>query len=410
MKVLFDSSVLAVAHESSNEARTGVFRVAERLFNHVVKRHKYAFISQHNLPESLVFAKDVPHIHLECEMLWASREYKVFSLFKNQSFGYKLARWGWFRAVRSGRDFYHIDTEKVEGFDIYHSPFHPIPPEINNVTQIKKLITIHDLIPKIHPEYFGAWHHKNTDRVLQSIQNDTYVSCVSESTKNDLKHFKPFLSEEQISVIPLAADKNLFYPVEDEGTILRVKKKYNLPIDEQYILSVSTVEPRKNLFRVLEAFKQLVKESKLNLSLVLVGSKGWKMADFYNQIAKDNSLKGRVFLTGFVDDIDLAPLYSGASVFVYPSLYEGFGLPVLEAMQCGVPVVTSSVSSLPEVCGDVGILVDPLNVNEIAVAIYQLLNEPRDIRRGNLLKRCSGFSWNRFDDSYSKLYQQIYTS
>lgn len=411
MKILFDSSVLAVANSSANEAKTGVFRVADRLFKHVVRKHEYAFVSQNNLPESLNFYKEVPHVHPDLDIKWANREYKVINLFKDQGFGNKLARWSWFRIIRGGREFYPIDKDKMKGYNIYHSPFHPIPSEINDSTQIKKLITIHDLIPKIHPEYFGVWHHQNANRILESLRKDTYISCVSESTKNDLKHFKPNLSDEQISVIPLAADKNLFYPVEDTMQILNVKKKYGIPIDLPYILSVSTVEPRKNLYRTLEAFKEVINDDRSNLcSLVLVGSKGWKMADFYNTIASDNSLKGRVILTGFVEDVDLATLYSGASVFVYPSLYEGFGLPVLEAMQCGVPVITSATSSLPEVCGDAGLLVNPSKVGEIAGAMSQLLNESKGERINNLLDRANGFSWNKFDSSYEQLYQQIYTS
>jgi glycosyltransferase involved in cell wall biosynthesis len=165
-------------------------------------------------------------------------------------------------------------------------------------------------------------------------------------------------------------------------------------IAKPYILFTSTIEPRKNILGLLEAYAALPQELRTSHGLVLVGGKGWLDSQIHRRLGELRHLDIR--LTGYVEDRDLPALYSGASVFVYPSFYEGFGMPPLEAMACGVPVVTSRNSSLPEVVGDAGILIDPGDPAAITQAICEVLGSPAraaDLsRRG--LERSRAFRWD----------------
>jgi glycosyltransferase involved in cell wall biosynthesis len=154
---------------------------------------------------------------------------------------------------------------------------------------------------------------------------------------------------------------------EDPARNNGIRKKYGLP--ESYILFVGTLEPRKNITRLLHAYA--MSKARAGLKLVIAGKTGWLYEEVFETVARLN-LRERVIFTGFVDDDDLPSIYSMARVFVFPSLYEGFGLPVLEAMACGVPVITSDVSSMVEVAGEAAVLVDPFNVESLAVNIDEV--------------------------------------
>ena len=176
-----------------------------------------------------------------------------------------------------------------------------------------------------------------------------------------------------------------------------LKKKYGIP-DAPYILSLCTLEPRKNIDQIIRAFAKLVNESQIQeLNLVLVGPKGWMFDKIFDAIATNTTVKNKIFITGFIPDEDLASIYSEAMMFVYPSFYEGFGLPPLEAMQCGTPVITSNVSSLPEVVGDAGIMVSPRDLDELCQAMLTVYKNPslRQEMSEKSLHRASKFSWSR---------------
>ena len=183
----------------------------------------------------------------------------------------------------------------------------------------------------------------------------------------------------------------------DVERIAEVKEQFHIPAG-RYFLTLATVEKRKNLALSLQSFREILQEPGYDdLSFVLVGTRGWKVREVCEDIENDPLLRDRVLFTGFVADEHLSALYSGAEAFLYPSLYEGFGLPPLEAMQCGLPVITSKTSSLPEVVGDAGILVDPLDKEEICQAMLSLL-ENRELRRRLVrkgLERAGRFSWRR---------------
>ncbi len=296
---------------------------------------------------------------------------------------------------------YTLDAENLKGYDIFHSTFYPIPSQLRRGNGVAIFATVYDLIPLILPEMFAGHENNQTEfqrmvDTLQALTPDDNVLCISQSARNDLLSFAP-LDPEKVRVIPLAANPDVFYPCSDPQTRAAVRARYAVP-DEPYILGVSTFEPRKNLDHLVRCFARLVREERLaDLRLVLVGAKGWNYAPIFDELHKAGLTDERVILTGYVADRDLAPLYSGALAFVYPSLYEGFGLPPLEAMQCGTAVVTSNNSSLPEVVGEAGILVDAMDADGLCQAMLDLYRTPsrREELARRALERAKLFSWER---------------
>ncbi len=275
---------------------------------------------------------------------------------------------------------------------MYFSPYHPIPTYIKKKF-VKRWITVYDLIPIKFPQFFGNQSRHLIHDVIDSISRDDIVFCISESTKKDLMEYRSDLISSQVLVTYLAAS-HLFSKITNQEEIQVVQKKYKIPSD--YILSVCTLEPRKNIVSVIKAFSQFIsKHPTEDMYLVLVGTKGWDFDSIFEQINTNESIRKKVIITGYVNDSDLAPLYSGAICFIYPSIYEGFGLPPLEAMQCGVPVITSNNSSLPEVVGDAGILVDAYDIDAIQKSIHQFVFDPelREIASQKSILRSLEFSW-----------------
>lgn len=226
--------------------------------------------------------------------------------------------------------------------------------------------------------------------IRQTAKSAAHIITPSEYSRQDLiKTYR--LPPEKIAMIPHAAS-DLFKPVTDTEEINRIRQKYNLNGD--FILGVGSIQPRKNLIRLIEAYSILVKKGTDIPPLVLVGKKAW----LFEETVKATDVHGvedRVIFTGFVPDEDLPALYSTAKCFVYPSYFEGFGLPPLEAMQCGTPVIAGDRTSLPEVVGDAGLLVDPFDVNAIASALQRIISDDKlreDLRRKGL-ERASKFSW-----------------
>jgi len=214
-------------------------------------------------------------------------------------------------------------------------------------------------------------------------------------------------SPERITAIPLAAP-SYFGRVREERELQRVRHIYG--IEGDYILCVSSIQPRKNLPRLVRAYESLRNKrgpGKLP-KLVLVGKCAWLYDETLRSI-EEGRMKDSVILTGYVPQSDLPALYSGSICFVYPSYFEGFGLPPLEAMKCGAPVIAGNRTSLPEVVGDAGILVDPYDVNAIAAAIERLIDDPdyRQQLRVKGLARSSVFDWNETARRTLDVYEQV---
>ncbi|MTJ52335.1 glycosyltransferase family 4 protein [Anabaena sp. UHCC 0253] len=248
--------------------------------------------------------------------------------------------------------------------DIWHETY-PLPIKVNNA---KKITTIHDLIPLKLP--YTTLDDKNSffNLTKNAIKNSEIILTVSENTKKDILHcFDVNPDKIYVTYQPIIDNSHL---VENETTEINLKK-YNLK-NKKYILFVGTIEPKKNLGRLLTAYSCL----DTDMQLVIVGKKGWLWEDNISQLEAlfGNGFNEKIKLLEYVSKKDLIYLYHGAFCLVFPSLYEGFGLPPLEAMSLGCPVITSNVSSLPEVCGDAAIYVDPYNPDEIRQGIEKLIN------------------------------------
>ncbi|MCU0591476.1 MAG: glycosyltransferase family 4 protein [Desulfobacterales bacterium] len=275
--------------------------------------------------------------------------------------------------------------------DIFHSPFHPLPREIQTSTRI---LTIYDLIPLLFPEHMPAANTQMQRLSFSLLKPSDQLISISFATNQDLCRLIG-IGPERTHVTHLAADPRLFHPCPDADRIRTVRAKYGLG-PAPYILSLCTLEPRKNIDHVVRAFARLVRENPAeDWRLVLVGTRGWDFDRIFYEITSDPLVASRIITTGYVPDGELAPLYSGASVFAYMSVYEGFGLPPLEAMQCGTPVITSNTSSLPEVIGDAGIMLDPKDLDGLCLALNEVIvnTDMRSEMSQRSLARASQFSW-----------------
>jgi glycosyltransferase involved in cell wall biosynthesis len=281
-------------------------------------------------------------------------------------------------------------------FDVVHSLRTALPPR-TRVPARARALTVHDVIPLLHPEwmYEGAEAEFRMITDSLAIESD-YVIANSETTARDVSALLG-IAPDRVFVTPFAANPEIFHPEDDPAKLAEVRARYGIP-PGNYVLSVCTVEPRKNLPHLIRCFFRLLdQEDPGDLYLVLVGPSGWKTDAVSATLAQRPELRAHVVLTGYVADSDLAAVYSGARAFVYPSLYEGFGLPILEAMQCGTPVVTSNTSSMPEVSGTAAVQVSPTDSDALCEALKHLLadaDHARELRRRGLA-RASLFSWDR---------------
>lgn len=240
--------------------------------------------------------------------------------------------------------------------------------------EAKLFVTAHDLSFEAYPETFSwkqrVWHFFVNPRGL--FRRADRIFSVSRSTKDDLE-FRYGIRSSKIEVIPSGVDGRFHEYDRNDPKLLAVKEKYHLPY--RFILYLGAFEPRKNIVSIVRAFSALKKAGHPDLeklSLVLAGVSGWKEEEALREIS-ESSFRADIILPGFVEDEDKPALYNLASLFVYPSFYEGFGFPPLEALACGVPVVASNTSSLPEVVGDAGVLIDPHRPEELLRAFQEVL-------------------------------------
>ena len=271
---------------------------------------------------------------------------------------------------------------RLHKLDIYHNPANIIP-----LFYFKKsIITIHDLALYKNKDWFSERHFFNEKILIPfSIYKAKKIIAVSENTKNDLINiFK--VKPEKIKVIYEGVEDYNKFKLEEN------KIRENLKFKDPFFLFIGTLEPRKNLVRLIEAFNLFLKENKnQNFKLVLAGKKGWKDEQIFETINKNN-LQNSVIYLGYVNLSEKIYLLKNALAFVFPSLYEGFGLPILEAMNLGVPIITSNISSIPEIVIDNALLIDPYDINSIKAGLEEMsLNEK--LRR-DLINKGQGIAQN----------------
>lgn len=285
---------------------------------------------------------------------------------------------------------------------LFHSQY-VLPPFI----PCKSVLTIHDILFESHPEFFPEVHRRLLKFFIPfSAKRANRIISVSEFTKREIiKYYR--VPEEKITVIyEGASDK--FVSIRDKNLILSVSKKYG--IVKKYILFVGRIEPRKNIVGLLNAFVYIKNKGIKDFCLVIVGNqdKIFQENELFNKI-KELQLDSDVIFTGGVSNEDLPVLYNGAEVLVYPAFAEGFGLPVLEAMACGTPVITSNTTSLPEVTGDAAILVNPYSSEEIGQALEKILSSVslRKEFASKGLQRAKKFSWAEAAKKTIEVYKEI---
>jgi glycosyltransferase involved in cell wall biosynthesis len=274
------------------------------------------------------------------------------------------------------------------GLDVLHSPDF-IPP---HRPTCQSVITVHDLAFLLYPHFLTKESARYYGHIDQAVRWTDHIIAVSESTKRDtIQHLG--VAEDKITVVYEAANP-IFRPIDREEAKAHVLNRHG--VDGPFILFVSTIEPRKNVPTLLRALWQLMECYKEDVRLVLAGGKGWLFEDVF-AVVDELKLDERVHFVGRVSSEDLLYLYNAAEMLAHPAFYEGFGLPPLEAMACGLPAIVSNVASLPEVVGDAGLLVDPHDADELTVAIWRVLHDDklRQEMREKGLRQAERFSWKR---------------
>jgi glycosyltransferase involved in cell wall biosynthesis len=287
------------------------------------------------------------------------------------------------------------------GAHLYHSPYYLMPYRPG----IPTVMTVYDLIPLRFPQFVSA-RARLLFRLAMTLalRASDQVIAISEATQRDL-HRLFHLSKEKIQVIPLAAGENFHPPAREE--IERVRAQYNLP--DEYVLYLGINKPHKNLPRLVEAWAHLTRQPAFgDEKLVIAGAWDPRYPQVKQLAARLNLTQAIIFL-GSIPEADLPALFGAARLFVFPSLYEGFGLPVLEALSCGTPVACSHTASLPEVAGEAAIYFDPAGPDRIAEVLAKTLNNApllEDLRaRG--LERAGKFSWRRTAQQTVQVYRQV---
>ena len=315
---------------------------------------------------------------------WSGKDYHEFNIDNNSIIMTSKRHQSFFE------NYYIPEFINKHNFEIYHIPQNGIG--LSKNIECKKIVTIHDLIPYIMPETVGKGYLKKFVKEMPDIiDNSDGILTVSHYSKKDILKFFPNFPKDKIFVTPLASDDS-FRPLNKNLCLKDVQNKYNF--SNPYILYIGGFSARKNVSGLIKAFKNSINSLNSKLTLVIVGAlrdEGKQMIDLVN----DLNIENEIIFTDFVEDSYLPILYNGCEVFVYPSYYEGFGLPPLEAMSCKVPVITSNITSIPEVVSDCGILINPSNSDSLSNALVKILNDEN--LKENLAKkgyeRSKKFSW-----------------
>lgn len=387
MKILFDATVLSYYNEKSGH-RAGVFYVALNLLNELKKQGcditLYCDFTRREFLKEIKLFEEYEILSESCLTNFLLSKLLYYEKFLPLKLQYTLRALGRFykRFVYKANS---VNISNISKFDFYLSPFDAPSVDIQ-ASKIPIFRMIHDIIP-IKDSEFSKFDKRWWDwayRIYSTINSKDYYLTNSEYTKQDVLKYFPFIKENHIKATLLAANEN-FKPCKE--TI----------IDNKYIFSLCTLGKRKNLIYAIDNFFEFIKKNKIDDLKLVLGGSIWKK--FENELEKTLNKydRSKIILTGYIDEEDLKKYYSNALCFIYPSLYEGFGLPVLEAMQCACPVISSNRTSLPEVLGDAGILIDPES-NEDLISAYEKMYYDSNFREKCIEKgliRAKLFSWEK---------------
>lgn len=286
--------------------------------------------------------------------------------------------------------------------DMLHCPDFMVPPTLNK----NIILTIHDLGFIRYPEFNFDWFIKKyTKEVKRNTTISKRIIADSVSTRDDIiKFFKT--DPDKVEVVYLAAD-SIFRKLDKKKIVPGIIKKFN--IDKKYLFSVGTIEPRKDFPTLIRAFNQLrKKEEDFDLKLIIAGRTGWKSETTFQE-REASPYRDDILFIGKVSDTELLQLYNQAELFIYPSLFEGFGLPPLEAMSCGLPVILSETSSLTEIAGDAAVLVKPQDTAGIKKAVLKIISDPalREELSRNSIAHAARFNWQKTAQKTLGIYNRI---
>jgi glycosyltransferase involved in cell wall biosynthesis len=428
ISVAYDISILG-AYFSLSDSKTGIFRVTEELLCRILQ--------ESDLSVKLIsICHDAFPAYLETLCLQYCEAHSLPSYFLScfsSRLGFKNIYMNLFRTYLSN-DFQNLPRNSIlslslratmkllsltasfdirreffpNSCDLLHSTYFKLPSQ-ELTKDLPRLLMIHDLIPILTKGYTSEKLDDYFQKILESINLRTdWIVCNSEHTRQEFCEYTKFPIEKTF-ITYLAADSS-FKTIQDSSIIRAVEIRYGIPSGHYYICLASQLEPRKNIPRLVSAFADLTRTyPHLEVSLVLAGSLRYRQKEVEKLLEQFSDISHRIILTGYVAEEDLPALYSGALALVFPSLYEGFGLPILEAMQSGTPVISSNTTSLPEVAGDAAILVDPTDEDELCQAMWRLLtdNELRQTLIQKGLARAQEFSWERCAHETVAVYRTI---
>ena len=407
LNIVYDASFVA-SYKKSNRGRTGIFFVAFNILSELLKRAEirvFVYIDPIYTSGAKVLQKEIvtkasfifdysnyPKLSKVNDFFEDSHTRNYHSFFLRKIFGLGMIVTRFFLKKEL---FKSIDDSTLPPKFVYLSPAQKVPDLFRSHQNVASYIILYDAIPFLFPEINP---YKST---FDGIFDNNFISrefffCISHNTLLDFKKLKLGLDENNASVINLAANEN-FKEIKDDVNRKKVVERYSIPRGKKYIFSLCTLEPRKNLVRAIRCFMAFIEKHQINDLVWVMGGGQW---DFFVQELKKEGVRWDskyVIQAGYTDDEDLPILYSNAEWFVYTSQYEGFGLPPLEAMQCGCPVITSNNSSLPEVIGDAGIMID-WDSDEQHIEAYEKYYFDENLRNENSRKgieRAKFFSWKK---------------
>lgn len=417
-KLLFDANVLANGAFQTT-ARSGVYFVAYNILLEMLRRTELDVTLFYNT-KSAHFVETVldnddclknvkrlkfsplDKIISRLEFAKYNNKQNKENLFQRLWIKFRLNCFGLIKNLMNlfGLDKHYV--KKLKDINVFFSPWGIVPDFVQKNKHIKNYIFVHDVIPLLFPENFPDIKKKNSDfyKLFHSFDEKNHYFVNSEHTKQDLIKFTK-LKDENIT-LALLSTGNKYEKVEDEARIIRVKEKYNIPQDKKYLFSLCSLEPRKNLIFAVKNFVEFIKRNNIDDFVFVLGGGHWDIfvSKLNETISNLEEFKDKIIKIGYVSDEDLPSLYSGAQMFVFPSLYEGFGMPILESMKSGCPVICSNTSSMPEVIGDCGIQINPNNDEELIKAFEKMYfdNEFREKCMDKGLQRAKLFKWEKCVD------------
>ena len=408
--LIYDATML-VDGETSNNSRSGIYFVSLNILRELSKRSDFN-----------VFLWAPPHNYASLEDLIQKLPFPIKNLYHKSAFACNVSSFSYKLRIRAEktknkflrkalfaltisfekiedvvliqRNFFHLSKENYSFF----SPVTVAPWYFHRQKGIQKFVILYDLIPFKLQEYHSHQKKGWFGRLIKRINSIDVYFPISEATKNDFCSRFHQIPPNHIKTVYLAANDS-FQRTNDPTALDAIKSKYKLPLNKKYVFSLCTLEPRKNLVRAVRTFVQFIEKNNISDLIWIMGGAEWNRfsSAIKDKLNNPELFDKCVFYAGYIDDKDLPALYSNAEWFVYTSQYEGFGLPPLEAMQCGCPVITSNNSSLPEVVGNAGIMID-WDSDEQHVAAYEKYYFNEELRKENSqkgLERAKQFSWKK---------------